>query len=230
MKGILDEFLLPEAEIVRLSNECKVIADGYGQQDSLSKKLHSRDWNLLDNISRKLWMSDELIDQKILIGFELYETFPSYYHFLVPYYHIICYHETEDEQVKNIIWRKFADFLAAENHYCDPVGYVLWVEFFEDSNTVVEAWNGLMQHKANKKSMMKLLEYSGPVPFELKENLYNELVHDKRAHQSIFKSLLFSTYDLFGKIDKKKAYKLFMRLEVDKKTAHYQKLKDQLSA
>jgi len=73
-----------------------------------------------------------------------------------------------------------------------------------------------------------LLELAGPVPFDLKETQYNSLLVDKTSHEFILNSLLYSAYDVYGKIDKKKALNLLAKLKVDTGTENYRSLKEKL--
>ena len=120
------------------------------------------------------------------------------------------------------------EILASENFYADPVGYVLWVEFFEDEETVRDTWQGLVNNYSTKKALLRLLEHSGPVPFDLKETYYNTFLHDESNHEVIFNSLLYSAYDVFGQIDKKKARLILSKLKVDTGTENYNVLKEKL--
>lgn len=194
----------------------------------MTRQLSSTTWDLFDEIADKVWYSTMPNAQKISLGFQLYEIFPSYYHFLVPFYHVIRNKEIVDLNEKKIIWTHFMKYLASENYYADPVGYVLWVEFFEDEDTVRETWQGLMNNYTEKKSLLRLLEQAGPVPFELKEIQYNSLLADKTNHELILNSLLYSAYDVYGQINKKKALKILSSLNVDTKAENYKLLKEKL--
>jgi len=228
LNDIFSAFKLSKTDITRLSNEAKLVAVDCGKR-GVVKELSSDVWNLFDDISDKVWYSSMTISQKIPLGFQLYELFPSYYHFLVPYYHAMRDKEITDPNEKASIWKQFMKYLASENYYADPVGYVLWVDFFEDPETVKETWQGLINNYSNKKSLLLLLEAAGPVPFDLKESVYNNLLSDKANHDSIFTSLLYSAYDVFGQIDKKKAHRLLARLKVDTETENYLLLKEKLN-
>jgi hypothetical protein len=158
----------------------------------------------------------------------LFETFPSYYHFLMPFYRLIGDKETNDQVLKNIIWKKFMDYLNSEQCYADPVGYVLWVDFFEDSDIVRETWQGLMNYSTNKKALLRLIEYAGPVPFDLKEPVYLKLLEDENDHIHIFNSLFYSAFDIYGNIDNKKAGMLLSKLKVKTDSENYKQLKEKI--
>jgi len=227
LNEIFSAFKLNTSEVRRLSNEAKTVSIGCGKKEFF-KELESPTWDLFDDISEKVWYSAISNLKKINLGFQLFETFPSYYHFLVPFYDSIRNKEIIDPDEKEIIWKQFMNYLVSNDYYADPVGYVLWVEFFEDESTVREAWDGLTNNYANRESLLRLLEHAGPVPFDLKEPVYNSLLTDLETHQLIFNSLLYSAYDVFGKIDKTKTLSILAKLNVDTETENYKLLKEKL--
>ena len=232
---ILSSYNLNASEIHRISNEAKESAVGCGQREAgilgmieVSKTLLSDTWTLLDEISDEVWYSKMAIADKISLGFQLYEKFPSYYHFLVPFYHGIRDKEIFLPDHKKIIWEHFIRYLASEAHYADPVSYVLWVEFFEDAATVRDTWQGLLNNCRSKKTLLDMLKIAGPVPFDLKEISYKSLLTDKASHEIIFNSLFYSAFEYFGNIDKRKASIILSKLNIDKKSENYKLLKDKL--
>ena len=227
LNDILSDFKLSKSEVERLSDEARAIAIGYGAKEDY-RVLPEDKWDLLDDMSDKVWTSEMPISQKIALSFELYETFPSYYHFLMPLYRVIRDNAINDPKEKSLMWERFMKYLVSDNCYADPVAYVLWVEFFEDSSTVEETWHGLLNNYSDNNSLLRLLEVAGPVPFELKEKVYDSLLDEKENHEFIFKSLLYSAYDVFGKIDKKKTLDILSKLTVDTNTEKYRLLMEKL--
>ncbi|HET9504142.1 MAG TPA: hypothetical protein VFO93_11405 [Hymenobacter sp.] len=232
---ILSVYNLNESEIRRISNEAKNSSIGCGKRGivsgetiEVSKTLSSYTWTLLDEISDEVWYSEMEIADKIFLGFQLYEKFPSYYHFLVPFYHGVRNKEITLLEHKNVIWEHFMQYLASDAYYADPVGYVLWVEFFEDVTTVRDTWQGLLNNCHHRKSLLAVLEVAGPVPFDLKEDVYKSLIMDKSNHESIFNSLLYSAFDVYGNIDNRKASIILAQLEIDTKAENYKLLRDKL--
>ncbi|MBJ6142771.1 hypothetical protein [Hymenobacter sp. BT559] len=154
--------------------------------------------------------------------------FSSYYHFLVPFYHGIRNREIYLVEHKEIIWKRFIQYLLAEACYSDPLSYVLWVDFFEDITTVRETWQGLVNNCSTKKALLLLLEIAGPVPFDLKEVYYKALLMDIGSHEVVFNSLLHSAFDVYGQIDSKKAQLILAELKVDINSENYKLLKKKL--
>ncbi|MBL7732572.1 MAG: hypothetical protein JNM88_15455 [Chitinophagaceae bacterium] len=227
LNELFSAFKLNKARIKQLGEEARLAAIDCGRHGA-DKKLSAATWSLLDDLSDKVWDTEKTTTQKITQTFELYELFPSYYHFLKPLYYGIRDKEITAPEEKETIWKRLMHYLAGENYHADPVGYILWVDFFEDESTVRESWQGLLNHPCGKQSLTRLLESSGPVPYDLKEQLYNSLIGDKTTHPHIFNSLLFSSIDLYGKTDKEKANRLLARLKVDTTSENYILLKEKL--
>ncbi|MBK9163763.1 MAG: hypothetical protein IPM21_07610 [Acidobacteria bacterium] len=222
VEDIFAEFDLADDDQARLSSEAKEHAVGCGKMN-VSKELSEETWDLFYKMSETVWGSSSPTSQKIELGFKLFVLFPDYYHFLVPFYQLIRSDGAIDEGQKQLVWKKFMEYLGAEDHYADPVGYVLWVDFFEDPETVAETWNGLTKN-ATKTSLSKLLEHAGPVPYELKEPVYNDLLADSGNHETIFKSIFHSAFDVYGQLDRDKALGLLSELNIDRDTFEYKQL------
>ncbi len=225
---ILKSHPLSLKEVEELSRRVKASAVHCGNS-RLNQPLSSDDWNLVDDISDQLWYGAYDLDDKILVGFQLFELLPSYWHTLTPYYDHVREKALSSEQ-KETVWRKFVQYLADEAHYADPVGYVLWVDFFEDPETVRETWHGLISHNQKKESLRKLIESAGPVSFDLKESVYRAMLKDQRNHPAIFRSLLASAYDVYGQIDKGKARHFVAKLKVNKTTEDFRLLTEKLNS
>lgn len=149
--NILSGYNLSESEMQSIANEAKVASVGCGTR-GIVKQLSSKTRTLLDEISDEVWYSKMEAADKISLGFQLYEKFPSYYHFLVPFYHGIRNKEISLPDHKKVIWEHLIQYLASEAYYADPVSYVLWVEFFEDTTTARDTWQGLLNNCRNKKN------------------------------------------------------------------------------
>lgn len=224
------EYELTASDISVLSLETKEAAINCGKSNRVTKKLKPETWNLLEEMSNDLWDGDLELNLKIKLGFELFDIFPHYYHFLVPFYNLFRNNELDKYiKLKNFIWGKFMTYLGAEKYYSDTVSYVLWVEFFEDYSTVDETWKGLLNNCENNNSIRVLIENAGPVPFELKEPVYQKLITDENNQMVIFNSLLHSSFDVYGKVDNSKAQLILSQLKIDTETEHYKMLKEKIN-
>ncbi|MBS1952077.1 MAG: hypothetical protein OJF59_000979 [Cytophagales bacterium] len=228
LSEIVSAHQLSQTEIDNLSYEAREFSIDCGKADA-PKQLSPQIWNLFDSLSDTVWHSSMAYSQIIPLGFNLFELFPSYYHFLIPFYHGIKNKKISGSSEKEMIWKHFTGYLVSENYYADPVGYVLWADFFEDEATVREAWQGLVRNSTGQKSLLRLIEVAGPVPFDLKNLVYENLLADPATHDVIFNSLLSSAHDVFGQIDKEKARNILVRLTVNRNTVHYKLLEQKLT-
>lgn len=224
---LFSAYNLNESDIQRIAIEAKANSIGCGMRTG-NKELPSATWNLLDDLADEVWDSKIELVHKILLGFQLFEIFPSYGHFLIPFYRGIRDKEIYLIEHKELIWGKFIGCLFSEPYYADPTSYVLWVEFFEDVTTVRDNWQGLVTNCFNEKPLLLLLKIAGPVPFDLKEVCYQALIADVGKHEHILKSLLYSAFDVYGKIDKDKALTILAQLKIDKNSENYKLLKAKL--
>lgn len=107
--------------------------------------------------------------------------------------------------------------------------YSLWVDFFEDKETVTETWNALTPETLDTTSLERLLPFTGPVPYDLKRTLYHTLVIDKKFHTSLFEALNASAFDVYGQIDKADALQLLDPLKPHADADKFQRLTEKLA-
>ncbi|MBT3209920.1 MAG: hypothetical protein HN347_16370 [Bacteroidetes bacterium] len=174
-----------------------------------------------------LWYDSELSQpDKIEFSFTLFERSPDYG---------ICaeikmsFNELSKEN-RLKIWNNYKRLLKfGDSKQREQIEYSLWVDFFEDTETVDEAWENLVGDYQDKDLIRQLLRISGPVPFDKKDLVYMKLVRDKKNHDYILKSLSGSFFDVYGQINIQRARVLLPTLKVNKSTEEYIKLKDCLS-
>ena len=121
---------------------------------------------------------------------------------------------------RDAFWAAYRSLLAQEDdRLAAPVAYSLWVDYFEDSETVAEAWGGLTSADLGPRGLERLLHASGPVPWRLKAPLYESLLPDPAWHPAIFSGLVNSRFDTYGRIDVSAASRLLDRLQLPPGTA-----------
>ena len=125
------------------------------------------------------------------------------------------------------IWKDYKAYLSKGNkNQKEAVEYSLWVDFFENNETVEEAWKSMIGNYENEVILKRLLPISGPVPFDLKEEFYKRVVKDEKWHEYILDSLVGSFFDVFGQINIEKARLILSRLKVNKDSNKYSKLQE----
>ena len=96
----------------------------------------------------------------------------------------------------------------------NPLEYSLWCDYFENTETVEEAWQALTSDASNERILRCVIKASGPVPYELKRTLYEQLAERLEWQQPIFEALFYSAHDFFGQIDPTHAGHLVARLQI----------------
>ena len=108
------------------------------------------------------------------------------------------------------------------------LGYALWCEFFEDPQTIDEAWQNLIEPLPNDQALHTILIHSGPVPWEKKWSLFLDLRGRTEMHYYIFRSILHSQFDVYGRLDQREALQILERLQISPETKYLSKLRSKL--
>jgi hypothetical protein len=124
--------------------------------------------------------------------------------------------------------------------------YSLWVDWFEDTKTVATAFTAVLgkdldllrdsdaldeaDRAAFHRRVCRILEVSGPVPWPIKVPVYEAASGRADLHPSLFKGLLFSYHDFYGRLEPDAALDLLRRLELPDGTEHRTALHNVLQA
>ena len=189
---------------------------------------HRDDWiavgQVLQAVDYHTWT---VPDAEILrFFFELYREMPAYK--VLFELSITRPYQVLTPELKRAYWEFIGEMLGSTDAaFADPVAYILWTDFFEDPDLVEKAWSALISGSPNDRLLERLLIKSGPIPVPLKRGLYKRLISDVRWHYFIYRSLLHSQFDVYGRIDKDEARetldKLRLNLPSDEQE-HYQQL------
>ena len=94
--------------------------------------------------------------------------------------------------------------------------YALWVDFFENQNTVSFAWSEIEKHIKTEAGHLKLLSISGPVPFPLKQRLYEHFLARPQFHGPLLRAFYASLYEVYGQADKAEIGRMLRQLQVSR--------------
>ena len=155
--------------------------------------------DLPHRIADLIWDGPDPWAEKINLLFEVYDDMPGYGHLMYVTHH----YERFSASDRLLWWRKVADRLeAAVPAISNPIEYSLWCDFFENPDRVAEAWEHLTQPNAAESVLRAVLRVSGPVPYAMKRQLYEQLIADRKWHESILESLRAGASDVYGDIDR----------------------------
>ncbi|MFJ5550597.1 hypothetical protein [Streptomyces sp. NPDC093225] len=120
------------------------------------------------------------------------------------------------------------------------VTYSLWVDWFEDRRTSAEAFDQVLGRdvarlragapEALLRRAARVLECSGPVPWEVKERSYRAAARLPELHPALFKGLLDGYTAVYGDLDPAAALALLTSLSLPPDTEHLTALRTVLTA
>ncbi len=146
-----------------------------------------------------IWeQGDARYDERVALAFELYRAMPSYGTLM---YLTHVYLEPSDSG-RQLVWEQFRELISGgDEGLAQPGRISLRCDFFEDPETVEEAWWQIIEEgRLSRRGLERVLEVSGPVPWTLKAPLYEQLIADERWHPFIFRSLRGGAFDVCGQI------------------------------
>jgi hypothetical protein len=180
--------------------------------------------NLKDDVASEIadfiWWDDEKLDikEKLYLTLQLFDQKPEYGVTM----QLSINFDKMNKSIKDIMWNHYRSHLSnGDTLQSDQIKYSLWVDFFEDGETVEEAWNKMVGDYRDNIVLKQLLTISGPVPFKLKNDLYEKVIDNDEWHEYILDSLVGSFFDVYGKIDFHKARTILDKLKVDKTIEKY---------
>ncbi len=164
--------------------------------------------------------------ERVELALELYAAMPCYANLMYVQHDVAAM----DREQRRAFWTEYGRLLGEQDaRLADPVAYSLWCDYFEDPDTVDEAWTELaLPDELSEEGLERLLDISGPVPFGLKEPFYDRLLSNKRWHQAIFVGLVRSAFDYYGDLDIAAARRILARLDVPEDATGMEELRARL--
>ncbi len=134
------------------------------------------------------------------------------------------------EALMEVLWQECRTRLEAPR-IAETILHWLWVDWFEDIDTVETAFaqtlgNDIGNLRSPSEALLRraqrVLENSGPVPWAMKEPVYQVAIEMPELHVALFRGLLTSYGDIYGRIELEPALGLLARLPND--LEHYDTL------
>ncbi|MCX5377695.1 hypothetical protein [Streptomyces sp. NBC_00091] len=137
------------------------------------------------------------------------------------------------------LWDGYRRRLEAERD-AEPVEYSLWVDWFEDRTTTATAFAEVLGNDITTivttptpptlRRASRVLECSGPVPWDVKHATYTTAARLPALHEPLFKALRAGYHDIYGDLDPPAALTLLTHLTLPPDTEHLTQLRTVLSA
>ncbi len=139
----------------------------------------------------------------------------------------------------DVLWGGYRRRLEADRD-AEAVTYSLWVDWFEDRDTAAMAFAEVLgndiDHVAAERSdgslrrASRVLAYSGPVPWLVKQEAYDSAVRLPALHVPLFEGLLAGYHDVYGDLEPTAALALLPRLRLPADTPNLAELRSVLAA
>lgn len=189
------------------------------------QETYTFDSKIAHEISDVIWNSKMTLPEKLELVLQFFVEMPCYalLMYLASEYHSFS------EQERGRFWSWVRTQLDGDDPaVTSQLAYSLWCDFFENPQTVDEAWRALISPIPSDKTLQTILEVSGPVPFAFKKPLYDSLIREPQWHYSIYRSLLRSQFDVYGNVDQAEAWNILNRLKLPDNTQYLKELKTRL--
>jgi len=174
-----------------------------------------------------IWYDANLtVRERLDFALTLYRDMPSYANLM----YVSMFFPKFETHVRTVFWDAYRALLGdADDRLANPVAYSLWVDYFEDAERAAEAWDEMTRSQPSERSLKRLVPASGPVPYELKAPLYQQLALDQQSHEILFRGLFASQFDIYGKIDVVDATQLLYRVDLAPETQGLHELRVSLA-
>ncbi|MEU4331050.1 hypothetical protein [Nonomuraea dietziae] len=153
--------------------------------------------------------------------------------------------EGRDPREAGALWAAYRRRLEASRP-AEPITYSLWVDWFEDRATAAAAFGEVLGDEVETlrahgrldeltvdplfRRARRVLEISGPVPWETKHPVYQAVAALPELHPALFTGLLGSYHDVYGSLEPEAALALLRRLDLPQDTTHLASLRAVLEA
>lgn len=144
----------------------------------------------LQQINDLIWGAPDLVDfQRVELFCQFYNDLPV---LTFPYY-VAENYATLSPYAKAIFWDFAREQLSQSNQGLSlALLQSITLDFFDYPECFGDAWAELTGPRASEALLVKLLEFAGTVPFELKAPVYERLIARPAWHQAICWSLVSS--------------------------------------
>jgi hypothetical protein len=177
--------------------------------DQFDAWIRNQDSMLPHEISTRLWYDgEEGFAERLKVAVEVYRLLPSYGQLMYWRY------SEFDESTKAAMWKAYRDLLDDPSEaIAKDVVYSLWVDYFEDAETVERAWHEVSGPQEPRRPRLdRVIRASGPVPWHLKAPLYEALAIEGGWDESLIRGLYGSCIDLYGHLDRLPALRVLRQL------------------
>jgi hypothetical protein len=198
-----------------------------GDPEALARDFPGDPSRVPHEIAEHLWFgSDADLGERLHLALDVYDRMPCYAT-LSYIRHFAAQFEAAD---LGMVWNSYRRWLEVpDDRLADPVAYSLRKDFFPSREFVAEAWRVLSTlERPRVRRLKRLLSISGPVPYQLKADLYARLMKDARWHPFILESVLKTRSDANGDVDLAAAKEALGRLGLSTEAPEFEPIREPL--
>jgi hypothetical protein len=170
-----------------------------------------------DDLVKEIWKSSLTVKEKLILSLELNTRTPSYFTLSAMWFEYGLTREV-NKGYNDMIYSNYQFQLSnSDKDLSDTTEYSLYFNIFEDPGRNGDAWEYFLSNNPSKKFIKIMLANSGPVPYDSKHKLYEELLKDKDFHIDIYTSIRHNCFDNCRQIDRVRARDILYKLDLDGK-------------
>jgi hypothetical protein len=171
-----------------------------------------------DNLIYDIWETSLSVKGKIILSLELFDIQPTYHVLTTMWLAYAVANGDWTTDFNKIIYAKYRSVLsAADKGPNEGMEYSLFFDIFQSPKIQKEAWDYFLDNNPSDKFMMTMLANSAPIPYSIKDKLYQKLITNVDFHIPIYKSIRDNSTYAHGysvELDKPKALETILSLNI----------------
>jgi hypothetical protein len=181
-----------------------------------------------EDLIELIWKQSLTVKEKIVLSFRLFDRFPTAYVLMELW---VNYRVTGNvnRELTNIIFQKYQEDLSKPtSNVHEAMEHSLFFDIFQSPELQSAAWDYFLENQPNEDFFKIMLANAAPMPYWIKDKLYQALIPDTRFHVAIYKSIRDScTYSrgYVVDLDKTQALKTVTKLDIGEAVSQLDKEK-----
>ena len=164
-----------------------------------------------------IWMQSLTIKEKILLSFQLFDLFPTTYVLMSLWLNYFG-SGNQNRELTNIIFQKYQTELSnSTSNLHEALEYSLFFDIFQSPEIQCDAWHYFLENQPSEKFLNIMMANAAPIPYPIKDKLYQTLIKETHFHVPIYRSIRDSctyTQGYAVELDKPQALKTIGKLDI----------------
>jgi hypothetical protein len=171
----------------------------------------------IDDYNELIWQQQLTEEEKIILSLRAFDNHQTSYSLMTLWLNYSVSGKMTSELTK-IIYKKYQTDLSHSAVNLElSMEYSLFFDIFQSPECQIEAWNYFLENNPTDKFLLIMLKNAAPIPYSVKDKLYEKLftIHD--FHIPIYKSIRDSctyTHGYTVELNKPKALETILKLNI----------------